>query len=392
MSDEVEMIDLNQADVETLATLPGIGSALAERIVEYRQTVHPFEEVIELAAVPGISERIVRNFEDRVTVVTPSVVEVVTQAAGAELIQPGAQERESEVQDTSQSAIAPGVSPEVLSETAGDSDAILLAVDDTDTYEAGDGEAELTPAAELDSAPPPPPPMASREVEETGGQPPAAMPSTLAAELEKKAQRRGCFVLVGGAVLGAVVGAILSLAILATLNNGTLSFAQTDAQLRRDLQGASRTQAELNDQLSLLEAKADELAARSVELAEQQEAADASLANLQQTIMTIEREINTLETVTENLDEQLASVAAAAETFDAFLDSLRDLLFDLQGPPPTPSPTALPTGTATPAATTAPGTSENETPEISPTSAGQPTRTPRPTATLILTSTPEPQP
>ena len=67
MSDQ-EIIDINTADVETLATLPGIAEELARRIVEYRENVHPFVEVIELAAVPGISERMVRRFEDQATV------------------------------------------------------------------------------------------------------------------------------------------------------------------------------------------------------------------------------------------------------------------------------------------------------------------------------------
>ena len=48
-----EKININGADIETLTAISGIGPALAQRIVEYRETVHPFEEVIELAAVPG---------------------------------------------------------------------------------------------------------------------------------------------------------------------------------------------------------------------------------------------------------------------------------------------------------------------------------------------------
>ena len=63
-----EKIDINAADVETLTTISGIGPALAQRIVEFRETVHPYEEVIELAAVPGISEKMVRGFEELVTV------------------------------------------------------------------------------------------------------------------------------------------------------------------------------------------------------------------------------------------------------------------------------------------------------------------------------------
>ena len=67
MSEDVK-IDINRADAETLAALKGIGPTIAQRIIEYRETVHPFEEVIELTAVPGISERMVRQFEDRVMV------------------------------------------------------------------------------------------------------------------------------------------------------------------------------------------------------------------------------------------------------------------------------------------------------------------------------------
>ena len=34
-------IDLNQADAQTLTTLPGIGPKLAERIIHYREEIHP---------------------------------------------------------------------------------------------------------------------------------------------------------------------------------------------------------------------------------------------------------------------------------------------------------------------------------------------------------------
>jgi competence protein ComEA len=61
-------IDLNQAGIEELSMLPGIGNKLAQRIVTYREEVHPFEEVIELVAVPGVSERMVRQIEDQLIV------------------------------------------------------------------------------------------------------------------------------------------------------------------------------------------------------------------------------------------------------------------------------------------------------------------------------------
>jgi competence protein ComEA len=48
-------IDLNTADAETLATIPGVGSTLADRIVEFRELNGPFPSVDALADVSGIS-------------------------------------------------------------------------------------------------------------------------------------------------------------------------------------------------------------------------------------------------------------------------------------------------------------------------------------------------
>jgi competence protein ComEA len=50
-------LDLNRAAPADLAALPGIGPALAARIVEYRQAVGPFPRVEALRGVPGIGPR-----------------------------------------------------------------------------------------------------------------------------------------------------------------------------------------------------------------------------------------------------------------------------------------------------------------------------------------------
>ena len=46
------LIDLNLASVELLDTLPGIGPALAEAFVAYRENVGPFHSVAEVHDVP----------------------------------------------------------------------------------------------------------------------------------------------------------------------------------------------------------------------------------------------------------------------------------------------------------------------------------------------------
>lgn len=50
-------IDLNAADAQSLASIPGIGPTLAERIVVYRRLNGPFGSLDELADVAGMTQR-----------------------------------------------------------------------------------------------------------------------------------------------------------------------------------------------------------------------------------------------------------------------------------------------------------------------------------------------
>jgi competence protein ComEA len=50
-------LNLNTATVRELDALPGIGPALARKIVEFREKKGGFKRVEELLAVPGISEK-----------------------------------------------------------------------------------------------------------------------------------------------------------------------------------------------------------------------------------------------------------------------------------------------------------------------------------------------
>jgi len=61
-------VDLNSASVADLETLPGVGRATAERIVEYRQKNGAFKKIEELMNVKGIGEKSFLKLKPLVTV------------------------------------------------------------------------------------------------------------------------------------------------------------------------------------------------------------------------------------------------------------------------------------------------------------------------------------
>ncbi|WP_375192332.1 ComEA family DNA-binding protein [Marinobacter sp.] len=61
-------VNINTADVATLASLSGIGESKAEAIVAYREANGPFAATADLANVKGIGEATLAKNADRLTV------------------------------------------------------------------------------------------------------------------------------------------------------------------------------------------------------------------------------------------------------------------------------------------------------------------------------------
>jgi len=57
-------VDVNRADAEELTALPGIGPALATRIVAYREEHGPFTSVDDLERVQGIGPQTVKGLAE----------------------------------------------------------------------------------------------------------------------------------------------------------------------------------------------------------------------------------------------------------------------------------------------------------------------------------------
>lgn len=64
-------LNINQATQADLETLPGIGPKIAARILVYRQTNGPFQNIEEIQAVKGIGPAIFEEIKDLITVGGP---------------------------------------------------------------------------------------------------------------------------------------------------------------------------------------------------------------------------------------------------------------------------------------------------------------------------------
>lgn len=62
-----EKININTATIEQLSEIRGIGPAIAQRVVEYRQENGSFSSVDEIVNVRGIGPKTLANIRDSIT-------------------------------------------------------------------------------------------------------------------------------------------------------------------------------------------------------------------------------------------------------------------------------------------------------------------------------------
>lgn len=65
-------INVNTAGLQELTQLPGVGPALAGRIVEHRKQSGPFRRPEDLLAVKGIGPKLLAKIKDRLTFDAPA--------------------------------------------------------------------------------------------------------------------------------------------------------------------------------------------------------------------------------------------------------------------------------------------------------------------------------
>ncbi len=67
-SEQSVKVNINTAEVELLCTLPGIGEARAQAIIDYREVNGDFQNVEGIMQVPGIKQNAYEKLRDKITV------------------------------------------------------------------------------------------------------------------------------------------------------------------------------------------------------------------------------------------------------------------------------------------------------------------------------------
>jgi competence ComEA-like helix-hairpin-helix protein len=356
-----QKVNLNTATVEELTQLLRIGLKMARRIIEYRETVRPFEKPEDLMAVPGIGGETYRRLADRLTV-SPAA------QPSAEEGKPRPTIEEVEERIHTMKTEIESVSTALLGKPPGEEEGLPvgggappLSTDQEPPVGEKRAEAERPSTQE-----PSRPGKVPSEVE----RPPAVVPPPA-----PSAWRGGFTWLAAASLIGAVMGAILALLVIRGIN-GTLDLNQGAAvvELRAEADRLSREAGALQTDLDGLRGRLDALEGLTARL----DNAERDIGDLDSGLAEAQTDITALNVRAEALSEDIAMVRAAAARFNTFLDGLRDLLFEFQGPPPTPTPTVTPTATPRP----------TRTPRATPTPTATATATPQPTRTPRVTPTP----
>ena len=66
LADDLQVVNINTANLEELMTLDGIGHTVAERILAFREKNGPFQKADDLMMVKGVGEKIFEVNKSRI--------------------------------------------------------------------------------------------------------------------------------------------------------------------------------------------------------------------------------------------------------------------------------------------------------------------------------------
>jgi competence ComEA-like helix-hairpin-helix protein len=355
-----QRVDLNAARAEELMQLPGIGPALAERIISYRETVRRFDKAAEVIAVSGIGEKTYGAIADRLAVapaeelsgpgVRPSPGE-----AGAAEVAAGESGTQGETPPQVEPVLEEEVSPEEEAElevkaTPADrsiaeeglafegeaSEETLPKAGEAPDAAAEEAHGEEEAAAEAEAAPlpePPPPPPPPEDV--------PALPRLLPWWRQVS--------WLWTALLGGLLGMVFALAVFAGVN-GSFDVGHSGAvlEVRGRVDGLAADVDSLGDDIDGLRQRLDAMEGLTARMDRVESAVDdlrEETGELEERTSALQQDVAALSENLQAVSEEVVTLQNQAEQTQGFFQALQILLNDIFGEveresmvTPTPTP------------------------------------------------------
>ena len=295
MNTENGLVEVNRATVEELASVPGIGPALAERIAAAR----PFTSLEDLTRVSGIGPTSLEKIRPFLKIELEDLPEAEEAASPSDESFPAVAAAEEQEESELPLPESPAAEPE-FAQSDDDGKA------QTQTIQTAPPAAETSAAVESQPASTPPP----------AGQPLKSG--------EKWARREDLlWTGVGVAVITLILSLIFTLGTLALINQ-TLTYAPA-----AEAQALSGQLDALNNRIRLLEGDVDNLRSRVQTI----EALGGRVTTLERGQQSLSEELKSAQSELDDLQQQTAAFQTQIEdlqrrsnVFQNFLDGLRRLL------------------------------------------------------------------
>jgi len=372
-------VNLNNADAESLAALPGVTDELAQSIVTRREE-KPFETVEDVKSVDGVSDELFEQIQSLVTVADNDAADDNGDETGDE------QADETPVETTEEEAVEEATNGEAADEPVDDAEVDEVPVpeeasddeavstdtpalvdnadvaEDSASEESGDyvinwpGETEEVKEEELVEVVEETEPQPAADIidtpEEEPQLAPAPQPAPASSTSSSDSFRRPWLLMLVGTLLGAFV----ALGALYLINDGVLVFSNHPkiTQMETALSTLEEREATLNEKIGVLQTELTQLSS----MKEQVETNLSDIKSIQQTDETQGEQLTILEDVSARLEDRASTIEERVSTvgkdvtglqvkankltaaleevekdtarFDGFLDGMRQLLIEAQ--------------------------------------------------------------